>query len=160
MKNVLKIDIKIEKEMKKCFINLIENINKNELNYFSELKKQIEILILKTNGNIKNNQKELFFINEEEFKKLYRNNSLEIHTLLEPLIDDGNYEFILDKEKKEEIKFKNILNNYLEQRELETTKEKNNTNIAKSREQQKWFYYEENFYIMNEIDKAEIFIEQ
>nr|CAD2179782.1 unnamed protein product [Meloidogyne enterolobii] len=81
--------------------------------------------------------------------------------LIEPLFDDGTYEFETDKdgnikEKQINIFQKNVIKNYLKPRELGKIPKIN----FFSGDEQKWFFVDEKYFKMNKYGISEQIIEE
>ncbi|KAL7070436.1 hypothetical protein ACQ4LE_010680 [Meloidogyne hapla] len=111
---------------------------------------------------LKISEEESLFVNSSELRLKYEFQLIQNKPIIEPLINDGNYEFeYIDGEIKEKNNINipinnNIINNYLFPREIGQISKKGYS----FKNNNKWIFYNKKYFKMNENRKYEEFIEE
>ena len=148
----------LENKKEKCISKIFENITLREIKILNFCKLGIEICVKKIKKNLNEEEEEEFVFTREMLSKNILEKTNYFNLKLEPLIDDGNYFFEMDRGKIKEINPKNNLIRNLKLREIKKVcKNKFKELIG---ERQKWFLFNDEYYVMNDCFVAEKLIEE
>uniref|UniRef100_A0A1I8BS87 Uncharacterized protein n=1 Tax=Meloidogyne hapla TaxID=6305 RepID=A0A1I8BS87_MELHA len=154
----LQFFIKVDKKLKKCISKTLKIESEEERNIFGELKKVINITIVKTLKNLTDGDiikdEDKYFTEIQLFLGEYSPAFMIYCSGIKPLFDDESYEFVKDINGKiieKRISSNNLIKNYMQPRELHNMPK----NIFLTGIWQKWFFYDGKYFMMFNDGKAE-----